>query len=124
MYLGYPFVVEKFIVLTGNGRRLARRRAFKKARKKIEHATRAREDKNLYAIFNQLFQELGYASGLPPFDILINLMGTQCEQSENWVKNDFFERITHAAYAQSDSNNTDELCRMAKQWIERLEKTI
>lgn len=111
MYIGCPFIVEKFIMLTGNGRRLGRRRAFKQARKKIEMALKVGEDKNLYGIFMELFQELERVSG-SSLDIFF----------DGW--NDFFERITHAAYAQSDNNNADELCRMAKQWIERLEKTI
>ena len=43
-------------------------------------------------------------------------------QDVEWCN--FFERITHAAYAQVDSDNTEELCRMAKKWLEHLEKTL
>jgi len=119
LYLGYPFVLEKFIILTGNSARLVRWRAFRKARQQIEQALANNDDQKLYAIFMQLFQELDKS-----LDEFLS-MGTQYERSENWVKDeDFFESITHAAYAQSDSKNSDELCRMAKQWLERLEKTL
>jgi hypothetical protein len=112
VYLGYPFIVDKFIMLTGNGARLARRRAFKQARKKIDFAVNMGEDKNLYAIFMQLFQELGYDSHLSPF----------VSSTQQW--SEFFERVTHAAYAQLDNKNSEELCRMAQEWIKRLEKII
>ena len=105
IYIGYPRITEKFIMLSGNSTRLARRRAFRQARKQIGQAITLADDKNLYAIFMQLFQHL---DKLP--------------QGQEW--NEFFERITHAAYAQSDNKNTNELCRMAKQWLERLEKNI
>lgn len=110
IYLGYPLVAEKFIMLTGNSARLTRRRAFKQARKRIEQAAKAGEDKDLYVIFMQLFQDLG--KGDLKEEVLL----------DGWT--DFFERITHAAYAQSDNKNTDELCRMAKQWLDHLEKNI
>jgi hypothetical protein len=115
LYFGYPFVVKRCIALTGNSRRLARRRAFKQARKKVEIAAKVGEDKNLYVIFMELFQELKRISGAPSaeyFNISV----------DGW--NDFFERITYAAYAQSDNKDTSELCRMAKQWLECLEKII
>ena len=125
MYIGYPFVSDKFIMLSGNSTRLARRRAFKQARKQVELAAKAADDKNLYAIFMQLFQQLGKLPSLPPkaLHVLRSFSeGGAKDGNQEW--NDFFERITHAAYAQSDNKNSDELCRMAKQWIERLEKII
>lgn len=115
LYIGCPFIIEKCITLTGNSRRLARRRAFKKARKKIRIAAKGGGDKNLYAIFMELFHELKSISGKFSDE-------TFTISFDGW--NDFFERITHAAYAQNDNKNSDELCRMAKQWIERLEKTL
>lgn len=105
MYVGYPRMLEKFVALTSNSARLTRRRAFRKARKQIDQAAKAGDDKKMYAIFMQLFHALGKKPHV-----------------EEW--NRFFERITHAAYAQSDNKNSDELCRMAKQWLERLEKII
>ncbi len=106
LYVGYPLVSDKFMRLASSSR-FTRRRAFKQARKQIELAIKSGNDKNLYAIFMQLFQNLGKVSQ---------------EMSTEW--HDFFEQITHAAYAQSDNKNSDELCRMAKQWLDRLEKSI
>jgi hypothetical protein len=105
VYIGYPRILEKLVVLGSSNARFMRRRAFKKARKQIDHAIKKADAKSLYAIFIQLFQELG----------------TQPD-SEEWSS--FFGLITHAAYAQSDDNDSYELCRMAKQWLERLEKSI
>ena len=110
LYIGGPFIIEKLLILTGNNVHLARRRAFWYARKQINRAIKTADDKNLYAIFMTLFQQLEYERHLP------------VEMSVEW--NYFFEHITHAAYAQSDNKNNDELCRMAKQWLDRLEKII
>ncbi len=104
-YLAYPFVSERFIVLTGNSARLGRWRAFRKARRQIEQAIKDNDDTQLYAIFMQLLQDL--------------------DKNEEVLRQEiFFERIMHAAYGKSDSKNSDELCGMAKQWLERLEKAI
>jgi BatD DUF11 like domain len=115
IYFGYPFVVERYITLIGSNKRLARRWAFKNARKKIKMAKRIQQDKHLYGIFVELFQELERIYGVSSVEAFK-------AQYNEW--NDFFERITYAAYAQSHDNDTDELCRMAQQWIERLEKII
>jgi hypothetical protein len=109
-YIGCPFIIEKFIILTGNKIRLARRHAFRHARKQINQAIKTADDKNLYNTFAVLFQQLEYEQDLP------------IEMSVEWKR--FFEQITHAAYTQSDNKNSDELCRMAKQWLDRLEKII
>jgi len=108
LYVGYPIMLEKCIVLTGNAARLTRRRVFKQAHKKIDQAIQRNDDTCLYAIFIELFQQLNctFSEG----------------QFAQW--NDFFERITHAAYAKSDARNTSELCRMAKEWLKHLEKTL
>lgn len=110
LYIVCPFVLEKLILLTGNNIRLARRRAFGKARKQINHAIKNADDKNLYTIFITLLQQLEQEQKL------------HVEMPIEWTQ--FFEQITHAAYAQSDNKNNDELCRVAKQWLERLEKII
>jgi hypothetical protein len=118
LYVGYPIILEKFILLTGNSARLRRQRAFKQAHKKIGHAMKLNHATTLYAIFMELFQQLN-----PALDMHFLIMRSLPENhSVQW--NDFFEQITHAAYAQSDTKNTDELCRMAQQWLERLKKNI
>ena len=118
-YIGYPFVFDKFITLTGNSLRLLRWRAFKKARNQLQEAIANNDDQKLYSIFMQLFQELGKSP-----DEFFSVR-PQYKMDENSPEGDlFFERITHAAYGKSDNKNSDQLCRMAKQWLERLEKTI
>jgi hypothetical protein len=102
-YVLYPWVLDRFIVLTGNSVRLARRRALKKAHKRIEQCIKNNNDKELYAIFMELLQHTHEKNDI--------------KLSAGW--NDFFERITHAAYAQSDDKNTQDLCGMAKQWLNR-----
>ena len=71
----------------------------------------------LYSIFVELFQTTGTHSIESIFQKkgLLDLLN-------QW--NDFFERITYVAYAQSNNNNTNELCGMAQQWLDRLEKII
>jgi hypothetical protein len=108
LYIGYPVICGKLIAITGSSARFARRRAFQQARKKVDHAMKFNDGSYLYAIFVELLQQLDRI----PSQLHI----------EKWT--DFFDRITHAAYAKSDENNTSELCRMAKQWLEHLEKTL
>ena len=103
-YAVYPLMLEKCIVWTGNSAKLARRRAFKQARKKIEQCIARGDSTKLYAIFMELFQQ-----------VEIHIEGAE------W--HGFFERIAYAAYAHGDDNNS-ELCRIAKQWLERLEKIL
>lgn len=119
LYILYPFVWERFIILTGNSARLARRRAFKKARKRIDWCIKNNDDKQLYAIFIELLQQSNQMSDDNSITLLRNSsLSPEC--MNEW--NVFFERITHAAYAQSDNKNINELSGMAKQWLERLEK--
>lgn len=117
-YIGYPFVLDKFVLLTGKSARLLRWRAFKQARKQIEQAIIDNDDQKLYAIFMQLFHDLGKD------DLPSDLSFDALAKEEVLAKEVFFERIIHAAYGKSDNKNSDELCRMAKQWLERLEKII
>ncbi len=106
-YIAYPFILERGILLTGNSARLVRWRAFRQARKQIEIAIKNGDDTKLYAIFTQLFQELGKDG----------------DKALRQSAGEFFERITHAAYGKSGSKD-DELCGMAKQWLDRLQKLI
>lgn len=112
VYTTYPFLSEKLILLTGNSPRIRRRRAFKTSRKKITQCIKNSDSTQLYAIFVELFQQIDGTIDLP-----------RIAQEDEW-KN-FFERITHAAYAQAnnaDNKDTDQLCRKAQEWLERLEK--
>ena len=122
IYVGYPRIADKLMLMSGKSIRWVRRRAFKQARKQIEQAIKVSDDKNLYAIFMHLFKELNEIMGGNSIENMLSQRGLSVQEINNW--NDFFERITHAAYAKSDNKSTNELCRMAKQWIERLEKII
>jgi len=93
-------------VLSGNSKRLTRRRAFNQAYKKVEYCIKNNDSSRLYAIFMELFEQCGRVNDL----------------GKEW--DNFFEQIMHAAYAQSNNVNTDELCRVAKQWLDRLKKSI
>ncbi len=104
-YLAYPFVLDRGIALTRSSARLRRWHAFRKARKQIEQAVKNNDDTQLYAIFMQLLKDLG-------------------KNEEILRRETFFEHIMHAAYGKSDSKNSDELCGMAKEWLERLEKAM
>src|SRR5207244_4242379 len=80
LYLGCPFMLERLIILTGNNIRLARRRAFGKARRQINQAIKRADDKNLYTIFVTLLQQLEGEQGL------------HVEMPVEWTT--FFEQIT------------------------------
>jgi hypothetical protein len=112
LYSMYPFVREKFITLTGNSPRIRRRRAFKTSYKKINQCMQAGDSTKLYTVFVELFQQIDGTSDL-----------RSVTQNSEW--NSFFERVTHAAYAKvdnTDNKDTDQLCRMAQEWLKRLEK--
>ncbi len=117
LYVGYPIIFERFVVLTGNSARFIRRRAFKQARKKIKHSMQYNQKQALYSIFVELFQ----TTDIHSIETIFQKKGL-LDLLNEW--NDFFERIRYVAYAQSDNNNTDELCGMAQQWLDRLEKII
>ncbi len=113
-YIMYPRLSEKCAAVTGNSSRLKRRRAFKTARKKIEESSKNQNNKNLYAIFTDLLMTLDQR-----YDQIPKLSDQEiCQWDE------FFKQITQAAYGAVDNKDTDALCRMAKQWIERLEKIL
>ena len=120
LYILYPLVWERCVALTGNSARLARRRAFKKARKKIARCIKNNNDTELYSIFMELLQHGNQASDTHSPTLMLGKSSLSPECVNEW--NVFCERITHAAYAQSESKNAVILCEMAKQWLERLEK--
>ncbi len=112
-------VAGKFIAVAGNSVRFVRRRAFSQARKKIKECLEYGNSKSLYTTFVTLFQQLEPAQSI---ESIMRARAVPQELIEQWNK--FFERITHAAYAKTNNEDADELCRMAKQWLERLEKII
>lgn len=108
LYVLYPFVWERVVVFMSNSARLSRRRAFKQARKQIKQCIKNNDDKKLYSIFMELLQHSNHTKN------------NNAELINEW--NIFYEHITHAAYAQSDSKDTNQLSGMAKRWLEFLEK--
>ncbi|HLJ31210.1 MAG TPA: BatD family protein [Candidatus Babeliales bacterium] len=119
MYVGCPLMIEKGIMVTGNSARLARRRAFRNAYKSIDTAIKHNQSKDLYAIFMNVFTTIN-----KDYRAAETLITQKLSASDTHAWKEFFENITHAAYAQSDFLNNNELCRMAKQWLERLEKIL
>lgn len=125
LYIAYPLLQERLIVLMGNSVRWTRRRAIKQARKRIENCIKNNTDTELHSIFMQLLKNHAMyheTIDIRSVEMILRTSGLSDDLIAQW--NIFFERITHAAYAQSDGKNTDELCGMAKQWLERLEKNI
>ena len=126
LYVVYPFLRNRFISFTNSSARLVRRRAIKEARKKIEMCIKNNNDKELYSIFVHLLKSRHKSrdESIHTFSIeaIIHTIGLSDDLITQW--NIFFERIMHAAFGQSDSKNADELCGMAKQWLDRLEKSI
>lgn len=110
LYVGGPFILQRGSMLVGSNVWWSKKRALRHARKQIDQAAKDGNCRNLYTIFSELLQELERTHTLS----LI--------KSSEW--RDFFEQITHAAYAQADNINSSELCRVAKQWLERLEKNM
>lgn len=111
LYGAYPVIWDKFIFLSGNSVRLTRRRLFKQARKRIAQSIKDGDSEQLYSIFALLVQQLknvSYTSSLL--------------QTAEWKI--FFERITHAAYARTSNEDSQELLEMAKKWLDRLEKNM
>jgi hypothetical protein len=115
-------VWQRCVALTGNSARLSRRRAFKQARKRITLCIKNNNDTELYSIFMELLQQWNQLSDTHSGHLLLQKSGLSPEFVDEW--NVFCERIAHAAYAQSDKKNNNDLGEMAKQWLERLEKNI
>ena len=100
-----------------------RKRAYKAARKKIARCTQQENVQSLYTIFVELFALLMHKH-IPEISAetimeYVQVCGFSAQECVEW--NLFFERVSRAAYAQYD-NRVYELCRMATQWIDRLEK--
>ena len=119
MYVGCPLMIERCMRITGNSARLARWCAFRKAYKDIDAALKHNQSKNLYAIFMNIFTAVN-----KDYNAIETLIAQKLSASDMQAWKEFFENIMHAAYAQSDFLNNNELCRMAKQWLERLEKIV
>lgn len=109
LYRGYPIALEKFVFLTGKSVRLTRRRLFKQARKKVEQGIKDADCTELYSVFITLVQQL-------------KNMSYSCIFLDTPEWKVFFERISHAAYARTNNEDTDELLRMALKWLDSLEK--
>lgn len=121
LYLVYPVLQERIFVFADTSTRFTRKRALKKIRKNIDDCIQKNDDKKLYALFVQLLQYHPGAQDAHSIDMIMRNAGLH-DELEQW--NIFFERIAQSAYAQSDNKDTQELCRMAQQWLERLEKII
>lgn len=127
-YVFYPAVSEKCFMLTNKFLLSRKRRAFKEARKKIDQAVLSANEATLYAIFIQLFSSYNQQSSemysIKDIDIILRTCGVSDLVIKEW--NSFFETITHAAYAHADtkSGSAGTLCRVAKQWLDRLEKIL
>lgn len=125
MYLLYPLILNQCIALTGNSARLARRRMFKQARKRVELCIKSNNTKELYSIFTTVLHVGNETKSNHSTVVLLQKSGLSPELINEW--NIFYERITHAAYAQSDvsaGSDVNDLCGMAKRWLELLEKNI
>jgi hypothetical protein len=109
-YIIYLCAIERLSRVIDKSTRFARWRAFKLAHKKVRQCIERGDAANLYSIFNELFQH----------NEMVQNSIVREQFAAEW--NNFFERIAHAAYARSESSSTDELCRMAQQWLDRLQK--
>jgi hypothetical protein len=120
-YVWRPTIAEKVGVLSNKFLWSRKRRAFKEARKKLEQSRMFLDDSNLHAIFVALLSACGQLGSLQGAATVLRTRGLSLELVSEW--NNFVDSITHAAYAKT-GNKSDELCRMAKQWIDRLEKIL
>jgi hypothetical protein len=105
LYVVYPLIIAK----CGNSRFFTRRRLLYKAQSKIKKAVKANRSQDLYVIFDE-------------FAIIVRERGLSDEMMKEWHA--FQQQIACAAYAQLDDENSEELCRMALQWMQRLKKII
>jgi hypothetical protein len=121
LYVWRPTITEKLGLLSNKFLWERKRRAFKQARKKLEQSLMFMDDSNLHAIFVELFSSYGQLYSLKDAATVLRTRGLSLELVSEW--NNFVDSITHAAYAKT-GNKSDELCRMAKQWIDRLEKIL
>jgi len=122
LYALYPIAAQNYGVLSNKFVWARKRRAFKEARKKIALALTLGNDTNLYAIFVELFSVCGQLYSLKDAAVILHTHKLFSVNIDEW--NTFIDSITHAAYAQRSNNNADELCKVAQQWLDRLEKIL
>ena len=121
LYVWRPTITENFGLLSNKFSWGRKRRAFKQARKKLEQSLMFADYSNFHAIFVELFASCGQLYSLKDAATVLRAAGLPVELLGEW--NSFVDSITHAAYAKTD-NKKDELCRVAQQWIDRLEKIL
>lgn len=126
MYRGYPIMrnhTERLVYSALGG---LKKRAYRAARKKIKHCAIDGRSESLYAIFVELFALLTHqpspAISRAAIEEYVMLIGFSEQERKEW--NMFFDQIAHAAYTQQNNKNVYELCRMATQWINRLESGV
>jgi len=126
----YSVMVKKISSLYNKMRWGRKWYACKEARKKVNYARDCADATLLYSIFFQLFSSGDQLHSLgdqlhslkETVDIL-RMRGLSPELISEW--DNFVDVIAYAAYAKIDNNdNADELCRAARQWIDRLEKIL
>lgn len=109
-----------------HSRRLIKKAACKNARKKVKRYVDEHNATQLYLLFVDLFAQLcdRHCAQISPQVIQEYLLqrGFSHEKINEW--NSFFEQISHAAYAQSHGDSTQELGRMALEWINILERVV
>ncbi len=126
MYRGYPVMrnhTQRLVYYALGG---LKKRAYRAARKKIKGCAIEGTSGPLYAIFVELFALLTHqpspAISRAAIEEYVVLVGFSEQERKEW--NVFFDQIAHAAYTQQNNKNVYELCRMATQWINRLEKGV
>src|SRR4030095_919910 len=124
LYGGYPVMIKK-IGLIQNKMQWGRKwYACKEARKKVNYARDCADATMLYSVFVQLFSSCNQLYSLKETANILRMRGLSPELFREW--DNFVNAIAYAAYAKIDNNNdsADELCRAARQWIDRLEKIL
>jgi hypothetical protein len=122
LYVCYPLTVKRFVSTA----RAKKRKAFADARKKIKQCM-STDEKKLYAIFNECLaicfgDTVVDESICKAVESRMVLSGSSEKECADW--NDFYCQITRAAYGASVEGKKNELCRMAEEWLNRLEKII
>ena len=126
VYIVFSLIKNESITFGRYSRYMKKKAACKSARSKIIRCMSENDEKKLYLIFIDLFAQL---SQKPCAQISLRFTqdyflerGISYEKVGEW--NSFFEHIAHAAYAHAHNNSTQEIGRMALEWIDILEKVI
>lgn len=122
LYILYPILIKQLANIMNNSIRWRRRRALRYAYKKIEYCKKNNTTKELYSVFEKWAKEYDETITVHSIGNILQKSPMTIDLVTEW--NIFFERIARAAYAQSDDKDNDELCRMAIQWLDHLEKKI